>query len=73
MKEFEQSAIQELQVQDQNHKKAVMEITKTWTEEKQAMEDRIRELEQQNSFLRTELNDYKASHDNMIKEIERHK
>jgi chromosome segregation ATPase len=71
IKEIKESSNKELASQDDNHKKAVMKVTKNWTEEKLSLEDRARDAEQENNFLRNELNEYKSSHDSMIKEIER--
>lgn len=71
IQEMEGQAVHELTKQEENHKKAVFKITKNWEVERQSLEDRNKFLEQENVFIRNELNEYKGSHDSMIKEIER--
>jgi len=71
MREIEDQAIFELNRQEENHKKAVNKITKNWSAEKHHLEERNSSLEQENGFIRRELEEYKASHDNQIKEMER--
>jgi hypothetical protein len=71
VKEIEDQAVFELKQQEENHKKAVNRISKSWNIEKQEIENRSMAVEQENFFLKNELNEYKASHDTMIKEIER--
>ncbi|CAI2358837.1 unnamed protein product [Moneuplotes crassus] len=57
--------------QEQNHKKAVLKITKDWEEEREELDRKVTEFGQENKFLKNELREYKESHDDMIKEIER--
>lgn len=71
IKEFEEDTVRQFNNQEINHKKAVVKITKDWDKERHRLESRKNELEGENNILRTELAEYKDSHDSMIKEIER--
>lgn len=44
---------------------------KKWTVERASLEESNLYLTQESEFLKNELDQYKVSHDNMIKEIER--
>lgn len=71
LKQLEDASKLEVSRIEDSHKRAVMKVTKDWTAERTRLEDTNRYLDQENKFLKQELQEYKTSHDTQIREVER--
>ena len=71
LKEIDEQAKWEIDTQEETHKRFLFKITKNWNLEKATLEEKNKYLDQENTFLKNEINDYKQKHDSFIMEIER--